>query len=72
MILLPMAQCSRLPAIYLFLFVYKQVGKSNLLMRFTKNEVDLNSKTTIGVEFATRSIQVDGKTIKAQVRAFVL
>lgn len=27
----------------------------------------LESKSTIGVEFATRSIQVDGKTIKAQI-----
>lgn len=43
------------------------VGKSNLLMRFTKNEVDLNSKTTIGVEFATRSVPVQGKIVKAQV-----
>lgn len=37
------------------------VGKSNLLSRFTRNEFNLESKSTIGVEFATRSIQVDGK-----------
>ena len=43
------------------------VGKSSLLSRFTRNEFDLESKSTIGVEFATRSIQVDGKVIKAQV-----
>jgi Ras-related protein Rab-11A len=43
------------------------VGKSNLLSRFTRNEFCLESKSTIGVEFATRSIQVDGKTIKAQI-----
>lgn len=43
------------------------VGKSNLLSRFTRNEFMLESKSTIGVEFATRSIQVDGKTIKAQI-----
>ena len=43
------------------------VGKSNLLSRFTKDEFSKDSKSTIGVEFATRSIQVDGKTIKAQV-----
>ena len=43
------------------------VGKSNLLSRFTRNEFNLESKSTIGVEFATRSIQVDGKTIKAQI-----
>ena len=34
------------------------VGKSNLLSRFTKNEFSLESKSTIGVEFATRTLQV--------------
>jgi len=43
------------------------VGKSNLLSRFTRNEFSLESKSTIGVEFATRSIEVDEKTIKAQI-----
>jgi len=43
------------------------VGKSNLLSRFTRNEFNLESKSTIGVEFATKSIQADGKTIKAQI-----
>eukprot|EP00794_Sanderia_malayensis_P005494 gene5494-6179_t len=43
------------------------VGKSCLLSRFTRNEFDSESKSTIGVEFATRSIQIDKKTIKAQV-----
>jgi len=43
------------------------VGKSNLLSRFTRNEFNLESKSTIGVEFATKSIQVEGKTIKAQI-----
>mmetsp|Transcript_24500 Transcript_24500/g.23525 ORF Transcript_24500/g.23525 Transcript_24500/m.23525 type:complete len:224 (+) Transcript_24500:158-829(+) len=43
------------------------VGKSNLLSRFTRNEFNLESKSTIGVEFATKSIQVDQKTVKAQI-----
>lgn len=43
------------------------VGKSNLLMRFTRNEFNMESKSTIGVEFANRTIQIDGKTIKAQI-----
>lgn len=34
------------------------VGKSNLLSRFTRNEFNPDSKTTIGVEFATRTIPV--------------
>ncbi|CAN6816010.1 hypothetical protein HID58_055779 [Brassica napus] len=43
------------------------VGKSNILSRFTRNEFCLESKSTIGVEFATRTTQVEGKTIKAQI-----
>jgi small GTP-binding protein len=43
------------------------VGKSNLLSRFTRNEFTIESKSTIGVEFATRTIMVDGKIIKAQI-----
>lgn len=43
------------------------VGKSNLLSRFTRNEFLVESKPTIGVEFATRTLQVDGKVIKAQI-----
>ncbi len=36
-------------------------------MRFTKNEFNPDSKSTIGVEFATRSISFDKKVIKAQI-----
>uniref|UniRef100_A0A1A9UE43 Ras-related protein Rab-25 n=1 Tax=Glossina austeni TaxID=7395 RepID=A0A1A9UE43_GLOAU len=43
------------------------VGKSNLVSRFTRNEFNLESKSTIGVEFATRSVKVDGRTIKLQI-----
>ena len=43
------------------------VGKSNLLSRFTRNEFNLESKSTIGVEFATRTVSMEGKTIKAQI-----
>ncbi|KAF8352241.1 ras family-domain-containing protein [Amanita rubescens] len=46
------------------------VGKScipSVLSRFTRNEFNLESKSTIGVEFATRSINLDGKVIKAQI-----
>lgn len=38
-----------------------------VLSRFTRNEFNLDSKSTIGVEFATRSIQVESKTVKAQI-----
>ncbi|XP_069032009.1 ras-related protein Rab-25-like [Embiotoca jacksoni] len=43
------------------------VGKSNLLSRFTKNEFSNDSRTTIGVEFSTRTVQLDNFTIKAQI-----
>ncbi|CAL9732482.1 GTP-binding protein Ypt32p/YPT11 [Monosporozyma unispora] len=43
------------------------VGKSNLLSRFTTDEFNIESKSTIGVEFATRTIEVEGKKIKAQI-----
>eukprot|EP00300_Choanocystis_sp_HF-7_P039683 c5997_g1_i1.p1 GENE.c5997_g1_i1~~c5997_g1_i1.p1 ORF type:complete len:225 (+),score=38.95 c5997_g1_i1:154-828(+) len=44
------------------------VGKTGLLARFTRGEFDLNSKSTIGVEFATRTIKTeDGKIIKSQI-----
>ncbi|KAK9688829.1 hypothetical protein RND81_09G013900 [Saponaria officinalis] len=43
------------------------VGKSNLFSRFTRNEFNLESKSTIGVEFGTRRIHVDDKIVKAQI-----
>lgn len=43
------------------------VGKSNMLSRFTKNEFNLESKATIGVEFATKCITSNNKVIKAQI-----
>ncbi|KAG6436860.1 hypothetical protein SASPL_101764 [Salvia splendens] len=55
---------------YLFKIVVigdSAVGKSNLLSRFARDEFDHNSKGTIGVEFQTQVVQVDGKEVKAQV-----
>ncbi|KAI1886050.1 hypothetical protein AGOR_G00210040 [Albula goreensis] len=43
------------------------VGKSNLLSRFTKNEFNHDSRTTIGVEFSTRTMQLGSVTVKAQM-----
>lgn len=45
------------------------VGKSNLLLRFTKNDFIMDSKSTIGVEFAARTLKLSpsNKTIKAQI-----
>ncbi|KAL1217241.1 Ras-related protein RABA4c [Cardamine amara subsp. amara] len=43
------------------------VGKSQLLARFSRNEFSIESKATIGVEFQTRTLEIDNKTIKAQI-----
>lgn len=43
------------------------VGKTNLLSRFIKNEFNLESKPTIGVEFATKTVLTDSKLVKAQI-----
>lgn len=43
------------------------VGKSCLVSRFTKNEFARDSKSTIGVEFSTKTVQVGDKLIKAQI-----
>ncbi|KAG6487731.1 ras-related protein RABA5c-like [Zingiber officinale] len=43
------------------------VGKSNLLSRYARNEFNPHSKATIGVEFQTQSMDIDGKEVKAQI-----
>ena len=43
------------------------VGKSKLLMRFTKDEFKQDSKATIGIEFAHKDVRIEGKRIRAQV-----
>uniref|UniRef100_A0A2P2JLV5 GTP-binding family protein n=2 Tax=Rhizophora mucronata TaxID=61149 RepID=A0A2P2JLV5_RHIMU len=43
------------------------VGKSQLLARFTRNEFNIDSKATIGVEFQTKTLVIDQKTVKAQI-----
>ncbi|XP_042419246.1 ras-related protein RABA3-like [Zingiber officinale] len=43
------------------------VGKTQLLGRFTKDEFHFDSKSTIGVEFQTRTLNLNRKRIKAQI-----
>eukprot|EP00252_Welwitschia_mirabilis_P016213 TRINITY_DN35791_c0_g1_i1.p1 TRINITY_DN35791_c0_g1~~TRINITY_DN35791_c0_g1_i1.p1 ORF type:complete len:215 (-),score=28.27 TRINITY_DN35791_c0_g1_i1:155-799(-) len=55
---------------YLFKIVVigdSAVGKSNLLSRYARNEFNPNSKATIGVEFQTQVMEIDGREIKAQI-----
>jgi len=43
------------------------VGKSNLMLRYTTGAFNSSSKSTVGVEFATRLIPVENKILKAQI-----
>ena len=43
------------------------VGKTNLLSQFARNQFSADTKTTISVEFATKTIMVNGKVVKAQI-----
>uniref|UniRef100_A0A0D9XJ54 Ras-related protein Rab11D n=1 Tax=Leersia perrieri TaxID=77586 RepID=A0A0D9XJ54_9ORYZ len=43
------------------------VGKSQILARFARNEFSIDSKATIGVEFQTRTLLIDHKSVKAQI-----
>ncbi|XP_066390579.1 ras-related protein RABA3-like [Miscanthus floridulus] len=43
------------------------VGKTQLLARFTRDEFALDSKSTIGVEFQTRTLTLHRKRVKAQI-----
>lgn len=43
------------------------VGKINLLSRFVEGIFSMDSKPTIGVEFATKTSTFDNKIIKTQI-----
>jgi len=43
------------------------VGKSSLLCRFADNEFLENYRTTVGVDFKIRTVEIDDKTIKLQL-----
>ncbi|CAO2830603.1 unnamed protein product [Amaranthus hypochondriacus] len=43
------------------------VGKSQILARFARDEFSLDSKATIGVEFQTRTLVIQHKSVKAQI-----
>ena len=43
------------------------VGKSNILGRYLKNEFKEDTKSTVGVEFGSKKVKVNGINIKLQV-----
>ena len=43
------------------------VGKSHLISRFSRDNFDMNQKSTIGVDFCSVDIPIDNKIIKIQI-----
>lgn len=43
------------------------VGKTNILLRYLKNEFNEESKATVGVEFGTKKMKIDNSNIKVQI-----
>lgn len=43
------------------------VGKTKLMQRYVHNEFHLDGSSTVGIEFAFRDIDVNGKTVRIQV-----
>ena len=43
------------------------VGKTNLITRYTRDYFSASSKTTIGVEFASKTMDCDGVIVKGQI-----
>ena len=43
------------------------VGKSNVLVRYTRNQFNRGHVATVGVEFVMKDIEVDGKPAKLQI-----
>ncbi|KAK9074302.1 hypothetical protein SSX86_006899 [Deinandra increscens subsp. villosa] len=43
------------------------VGKTQVLSRFARNEFCFDSKSTIGVEFQTKTLSIKSKVVKAQI-----
>jgi hypothetical protein len=49
------------------LFINLVVGKTNLMQRFTKNTFNPESRSTIGVDFSSKTVQIGEHRVKAQV-----
>jgi small GTP-binding protein len=43
------------------------VGKSNILLRYLRNEFHWDSKATVGVEFGSKKFKLENHNIKAQI-----
>lgn len=45
------------------------VGKTSLLIRFNEDQFVANQKTTIGVDYKAKEVQINDEMVKLQVRA---
>lgn len=43
------------------------VGKTNILTRYINDKFFVSQNTTIGIEFSTKLIDMDGKKVKVQL-----
>ena len=43
------------------------VGKTNIMSRFTKDEFYLDTKAAVGVEFSSKCVKVDNAIVKAHI-----
>jgi len=43
------------------------VGKTNIMSRYIKDEFSIETKTTVGVEFGAKKLEINGTNIKAQI-----
>eukprot|EP00992_Anisonema_acinus_P000716 TRINITY_DN10261_c0_g1_i3.p1 TRINITY_DN10261_c0_g1~~TRINITY_DN10261_c0_g1_i3.p1 ORF type:complete len:237 (-),score=49.14 TRINITY_DN10261_c0_g1_i3:277-933(-) len=58
------------PMDYLFKVVIigdSGVGKSNLMTRYTSDEFNVESPSTIGVEFMTKGLKIENRDVKVQI-----
>jgi small GTP-binding protein len=56
-----------LPSLKIVMIGDSNVGKTNLRLRFAYGHFNPSSKPTIGVELGTKTLEVEGKTVKAQI-----
>ena len=53
---------------YKIVFVGDQsVGKTSIINRYTKDEFLLDNQPTVGIDFVSKSIQYDAKTVRLQL-----
>ncbi len=47
------------------------VGKTSLLVRFNEDNFILDQKTTIGVDYKAKEIQIENENVKLQVSSLI-